>query len=40
MYTEEEVSQLFDQKLATFKKSQDDDEVMKLIRHMLPGYGR
>lgn len=40
VYTEEEVSEMFDAKLASFKKSQDDDEVMRLVRHMLPNYGR
>ena len=40
VYTEEEVNEMFDAKLASFKKSQDDDEVMRLVRHMLPNYGR
>jgi hypothetical protein len=38
MYSAEEVSAMMDDKLKGFKKTIDDDEVMKLIRHMMPNY--
>ena len=40
MYSEADVAAMMDEKLKGFKKTIDDDEVMKLIRHMIPNYNR
>ena len=38
MYSAEEVHAMMDEKLKGFKKTIDDDEISKLIRHMMPNF--
>lgn len=39
-FTKAEVEAMMDKRLASFKQSSQDDEMLRLIRNMLPNYGR